>query len=103
MVEMTHRLRSSGSTFMYLYHLISIDLQLSHSFNSPTLHCYSYEPGSHYLLSNQSTYCTIKSITSFKKSLLLSPLQYLKLLHLSNERTIDLSQQTYLTTNGRIK
>ena len=26
-----------GSTFMYLYHLISIDLQLSRSFNSHTL------------------------------------------------------------------
>ena len=34
MVEMTHRLRSSGSTFMYLYHLISIDLQSSRSFNT---------------------------------------------------------------------
>jgi hypothetical protein len=41
---------------------MSIDLQLSRSFNSPTLHCYSYEPGSHYLLSNQSNRtvcCTI--------------------------------------------
>ena len=41
MVEMTYGLRSSGSTFMYLYHLISIDLQLSRLLNSPTLHCYN--------------------------------------------------------------
>src|SRR3984957_2934066 len=34
---------------------------------------------------------TNQSITSFKKSLLLPPLQYLKLLHLLNEQTIDLS------------
>jgi len=26
---------------MYIYHLISIDLQSSRSLNSPTLHCYS--------------------------------------------------------------
>src|SRR5882724_12816510 len=45
MVEMTHGLRSSGSTFMYLYHLISIDLELSRSFNSHTAKSYSYEPG----------------------------------------------------------
>ncbi len=79
---------------MYIVHLISIDLELSRSFNSPTLHCYSYEPGSHYLLTNQldrTTCCT----TSFKKSLLLSPLQCLELLHLSNERTIDLSRRPY--------
>ena len=85
---------------MYIVHLISIDLQLSRSCNSPTLHCYSYEPGSHYLLTNQldrTTCCT----TSFKKSLLLSPLQCLELLHLSNERTIDLSRRTYPTDNER--
>jgi hypothetical protein len=35
--KMSHGLRSSGSTFMYLYHLISIDLQLSCSFNTHTL------------------------------------------------------------------
>jgi len=40
MVEMSHGLRSSGSTFMYLYHLISIDLESSRSFNTHTLHCY---------------------------------------------------------------
>jgi len=34
---LSHRLRSSGSTFMYLVYLISIDLQLSRLFNSPTL------------------------------------------------------------------
>jgi hypothetical protein len=40
-------------TFLiYIYHLISIDLQLSHSCNSPHCKAYSYEPGSHCLLSN---------------------------------------------------
>jgi hypothetical protein len=34
---LSHRLRSSGSTFMYLFHLISIDLELSRSFNTHTL------------------------------------------------------------------
>jgi len=33
---LSHRLRSSGSTFIYLVHLISIDLELSRSFNSHT-------------------------------------------------------------------
>jgi len=37
---LSYRLRSSGSTFIYLVHLISIDLQLSCLFNSPTLHYY---------------------------------------------------------------
>jgi len=89
---------------MYIFHLISIDLQLSCSVNS--LHCkaYSYEPGSHsrialpadqsigshyllhHLLSNQST-------TSFKKSLLLPPLQCLELLQIPN----DLLQPRYIT------
>src|SRR6266436_8620047 len=55
----SHRPYGQSFTFMYIYHLISIDLQSSRLFNSPTLHCYSYEPGSHYLLSNQSTYCTV--------------------------------------------
>ena len=77
--EMSHGLRSSGSTFMYLYHLISIDLQSSCSFIPPHCKAYSYEPGSHHLLhqllSNQST-------TSFKKSLLLPYLQYLELLQI---------------------
>jgi hypothetical protein len=41
MVEITHRLRSSGSTFMYLYHLISIDLQSSRSFNTHTAKAYN--------------------------------------------------------------
>jgi hypothetical protein len=43
-----------------------------------------------YLLHHQST-------TLFKKSLLLLPLQCLELLHLSNERTIDLGRRTYPT------
>src|SRR6266568_4398743 len=85
---------------MYLYHLISIDLKSSRSCNSTTLQAYSYEPGSHYrialpadqsigshyllhhLLSSQST-------ASFKKSLLLPPLQCLKLLHLPNQSNIE--------------
>jgi len=54
-----HRRHPFATYFMYIVHLISIDLQSSRSLNSPTLHCYSYEPGSHYLLSNQSTCCTI--------------------------------------------
>jgi len=33
---LSHRLRSSGSTFMYLVHLITIDLELSRSFNTHT-------------------------------------------------------------------
>ena len=35
-VKITYRLRSSGSTFTYLYHLISLDLQLSRLFNTYT-------------------------------------------------------------------
>jgi len=35
--KMSYGLRSSGSTFMYLYYLISIDLQLGCLFNSHTL------------------------------------------------------------------
>jgi hypothetical protein len=45
---------------MYLYHFISIDLESSRSCNSTHCKAYSYEPGSHYLLSHQFT-------TSFKK------------------------------------
>jgi len=36
----SHRPYGQSSTFMYIFHLFSIDLQLSRSFNSPTLHCY---------------------------------------------------------------
>jgi len=36
----SYRPYSQDSTFMYIYHLISIDLQLSRLFNSPILHCY---------------------------------------------------------------
>src|SRR6266446_1239910 len=96
----SHRPYGQSVTFMYIYHLISIDLQLSRSFNSPTLYYYSYKPGSHYLLTNQldrTTCCT----TSFKKSLLLSPLQCLELLHLSNERTIDPGRRRTLTDDER--
>ena len=64
-IEMTYRLRSSGSTFIYLYHLISIDLQSSRSFNTHTVKLTVISPdrtsGSHYLLSNyldRTTYCT---------------------------------------------
>ena len=35
---------------MYLYYLISIDLELSRSFNSLYYKAYSYKPGLHYLL-----------------------------------------------------
>jgi len=62
MVEMSHGLRSYG---VYFHVFIPLDfhrLQLSRLFNSPILHRYSYKPGSHYLLSNQSNrtvYCTI--------------------------------------------
>ena len=49
--------------------------------------------GSHYLLSHQST-------TSFKKSLLLPPLQCLELLHLPNGRTIEhWSYRTSIASN----
>jgi len=54
--------------FVYIAFLISIDLESSRSFNPSHCKAYSYEPGSHHLLTNQST-------TSFKKSLLLLPLQ----------------------------
>ena len=79
--------------FLYIVYLISIDLESSRSFNSSHCKAYSYGPGSHHLLTNQST-------TSFKKSILLPPLQvfwassgYLSCtrdyLQISNERTID--------------
>jgi hypothetical protein len=42
MVEMSHRLWSLGFTFMYIYHLISIDLQLSRLDNSYTLQSLQY-------------------------------------------------------------
>jgi len=86
------------ATYLYSLHLpyiyietLELHSKSSCSFNLPTLHCYSYEPGSHsrialpanqsigshyllhYLLSNQSA-------TSFKKSLLLPPLQCFELL-----------------------
>jgi len=48
---------------MYLVHLISIDLELSRLFNSPILHCYSYESGLHYLL-NQLIYYLIYEVTT---------------------------------------
>jgi hypothetical protein len=38
--RLSHRLRSSASTFVYIYHLLSIDLQSSRSCNS--LHCKAY-------------------------------------------------------------
>jgi len=72
-------------------------LQSSRSFNSSPLQSLQLwarialpAEQSIYLLHHQST-------TSFKKSLLLSPLQCLEPLHLSNERTIDLSRRTYPT------
>jgi len=48
---------------MYIYHLISIDLELSCLFNLPTLHCYSYESGLYYLL-NQLIYYLIYEVTT---------------------------------------
>jgi hypothetical protein len=42
MVEMSHGLRSSGSTFVYIYHFISIDLESSCSDNSHTLQSLQY-------------------------------------------------------------
>jgi hypothetical protein len=33
----SHRLYGQASTFVYIFHLIYIDLQLSRSLNSPTL------------------------------------------------------------------
>jgi hypothetical protein len=36
----SYRPYGQGSTFMYIFHFMSIDLQSSRSFNSPTLHCY---------------------------------------------------------------
>ena len=48
----SHRLASpscliTNAFIMYLYHLISIDLQLSRLCNSLYYKAYSYEPGSH--------------------------------------------------------
>ena len=84
---------SSSSSFCYPLRVyidaLELHLQSSRSFNSSHCKAYSYEPGSHHLLTNQST-------TLFKKSLLL-PLQCLELLHLLNERTIDPSWRTYPT------
>jgi len=48
--------------FLYIVSLISIDLELSRSFNSSHCKAYSYKPGSHCLLSNylnRTTCCTI--------------------------------------------
>ena len=47
------RRRPLAAHFVYIIHLISVDLQSSSSLNSPTLHCYSYDPGLHHLLTNQ--------------------------------------------------
>ena len=43
---LSHRLQSSGSTFMYLVHLITIDLELSRSFNTHTCTVTSTLPNS---------------------------------------------------------
>ena len=47
---MSYRPYDHDSTFMYLYHFISIDLESSRSCNSTHCKAYSYEPGLHYLL-----------------------------------------------------
>jgi hypothetical protein len=57
---MTYRLRSSGSTFMYLYHLISIDLQLSCSFNT---HLQKLTISLLISLPSSSTTANIRSVT----------------------------------------
>src|ERR1700722_14502156 len=52
--------------FLYIVYLISIDLELSHLCNSLYCKAYSYKPGSHYLLTNQSTTSTtFTSVLSF--------------------------------------
>jgi len=84
---------------MYIYYLISIDLELSRSLNSPTLHCYSYESGLHYLL-NQSIYYLIQEVTTsttFASVLSFFTYQINGRSHLTDERT----QQTNELTNQK--
>jgi hypothetical protein len=47
--------------FMYLYHSISIDLELSRSCNSTHCKAYSYNPRSHNLLSQLIYYLILKA------------------------------------------
>ena len=68
---------------MYLYHLISIDLESSRSCNSS--HCKSLQLWARLALSAAPT---VKQ-SSFKKSLLPPHLQCPELLHLPNGRTIE--------------
>ena len=67
---------------MYLYHLISIDLESSRSCNSSHCKAYTYEPGLHCLLHQ------VKQ-SSFKKSLLPPHLQCLELLQIPNQSNIE--------------
>src|SRR6266481_8333625 len=100
----SHRPYRQGSTFMYIFLFISIDLQLSRSFNSPTLHCYSYKPGSHYLLSNQSTYCTVNLLPHLRSHYfyhLCSVSSFFT--YQTNGRSTSVDERTRPTTNGRIK
>jgi len=81
---------------VYLVHLISIDLELSRSFNSPTLHCYSYESGLHYLL-NQSIYYLIYEVTTsttFASVLSFFTYQMNGRLHLTDKRTQQMNEPT---------
>ena len=84
--------------FMYIYYLISIDLQLSRSFNSSHCKAYSYKPGSHCLLSNylnRTTCCTINLLPHLRSHYFYYLCKCLELLHLLNERTIDLERRPY--------
>jgi len=74
---------------MYLVYLISIDLELSYLFNLPTLHCYSYESGLHYLLNQLIYYLIYKVTTSTTFASVLSFFTYQTngRSHLTNKRT----------------
>src|SRR6266705_4978669 len=69
------------SAIVYLYHSISIDLESSRSCKPTTQQAYSYDPGSHYLLTNQFT-------ISFQEppGTTFTTLQCPKLLHLPNDQ-----------------
>jgi len=93
----SHRPYGQGSTFIYIFHFMSIDLQSSRSFFSSHYKAYSYEPGSHYLLSNQSTCCTINLLPRLRSHYFFHLCKYLKLLYLLNGRTIE--HQSNQTSN----
>jgi hypothetical protein len=79
---------------------LELHSQSSRSFNSSHCKAYSYEPGSHYLLTNQSdrtTCCTINLLPHSRSHYFYHLCKCLELLHLSNERTIDPSRRTYPT------